>query len=269
MRKANLAAPVLGLVLLAAAGRAAPAASVQSRLEKGYLLAEEKKNTEAISAFSSVLKTEPDNHAALVALGYLYSGVKQWKSAVKNFKAAASQDPADQRLRMDYAYALQGEGDLDAASVEFASLAGQQGEFQAAARVALESAQTASSAKPADSKVRGLLERGYAALSRGDKASARTQFEAALKLDSANTAALKQLGFLNFDAGRLLAAAGNFEAARAVEPDDYLTALQLGYTYAKLRKGEEAREAFTAASASSDAKIHDAAVAALNPTSPQ
>ena len=268
MRKVIFVA-VLSMVPLAAA--AAPAqqpavSSVQKKLEKGYRLAGEKKNTEAIAAFNAVLKVEPDNHGAFVSLGYLYAGVKQWKSAVRTFKAATAQDPSDQRLRMDYAYALQASGDPDGASAEFSDIAGQEGEFREAARAAVEGLKNAAASSPADVKGRKLLERGYASLSKGDKASARAHFAAAAKLDPKNTGALKQLGFLDFEAGKLQSAAELFEAARAVEPNDYFTALQLGYTYAKLKRVNEAREAFTAASASADAKIHDAAVAALNPS---
>ncbi len=246
------------------ANAVAVASPVQKKLERGYRLAGEKKNTEAIAAFQSVLKAEPENHAALVSLGYLYSGVKQWKSAARNFKAASAQEPGDQRLRMDYAYALQGAGDIEGASAEFEQVAAQEGEFKAPAQTAIENLKNAAPAA-ADLKARKLLEQGYAALSRGDKASARARFVSASVADPKNAAAFKQLGFLNYENGKLSEAARNFEAARVLEPQDGFTALQLGYTYAKLKKDDAAREAFTAASNSTDPKIHDAAVAALNP----
>ena len=249
-----------------AAEAAEPAADpvIQKKLDRAYKLAAEKKNTEAIAAFNSVLKSDPENHAALASLGYLYMGVQQWKSAVKSFEAATLQDPGDQRLRMDFGYALQGAGDFDAAATEFTRLSTRKGEYQAAAREALEELRNAE--PPAQMMGRKLLERGYAALEEGNKSAARKRFEEAVKYDPKNSLALKQLGFMNFEAGRLKAAVENFEAARAVQPDDYVAALQLGYTYAKLKKNDEAREAFTAASASTDAKVRDAATAALAPS---
>jgi tetratricopeptide (TPR) repeat protein len=237
---------------------------LQKKLDRGYRLAAEKKNTEAIAAFNSVLKDDPENHAALASLGYLYMEVKQWKSSIRNFQAATLQEPGDQRLRMDFAYALLGSGDLDGAATEFTRLSTRPGEYQSAARSALEELRNA--VPPAELKGRKLLAMGYAALDDGDKAAARKLFADAAKADPKNTLALKQLGFLNFEAGRLQAAVENFEAVRAVQPDDYVAALQLGYTYAKLKKTDEAREAFMAASASTDAKIRDAATAALAPT---
>jgi len=237
---------------------------IQKKLDRAYQLAADKKNTEAIAAFNSVLRSDPENHAALASLGYLYMGVKQWKSAVRNFEAATLQDPGDQRLRMDFAYALQGAGDFDAAATEFTRLSTRKGEYQAAAREALEDLRNAE--PPAQMMGRRLLERGYAALEEGNKVAARRRFEEAVKYDPKNTLALKQLGFLNFEAGRLKTAVENFEAARAVQPDDHVASLQLGYAYAKLKRLDEAREAFMAASASTDAKVRDAATAALAPS---
>lgn len=133
----------VALLLLAGSGAARDSAgpdpsAVRKRLERGYRLASEKHNAQAIAAFSSVLKLDAENHAALVALGYLYVEVKQWKSAAKSFRAASEQDPLDQRLRMDLGYALQASGDLAGAGEEFGRLAAQDGEFRAQARAAVE-----------------------------------------------------------------------------------------------------------------------------------
>jgi Flp pilus assembly protein TadD len=258
------AAPPEGLEAAASPETPAVDPVLQKKLDRAYRLAALKKNAEAIEAFNSVLKIDPENHAALASLGYLYADVKQWKSAIKNLQAAALQEPGDQRLRMDFAYALLGSGDLDGAATEFTRLSTRKGEFQTAARAALEEMRNAE--PPAELKGRQLLARGYKALDDGDKAAASMLFAEAAKADPKNTLALKQLGFLNFEAGRLQAAIENFEAVRAAQPDDYVAALQLGYTYAKLNKTDEAREAFTTASASTDAKVRDAATAALAPT---
>lgn len=249
-----------------APARSTVAGSTQMKLVRAYRLVGEKKSVEAIAAFQSVLKAEPGNHAALVSLGYLYSNGKQWKSAAKSFKTAVTQEPGDLRVRMDLAYALRASGDVAGATEEFRLVAAQESEFKAAAQTELSNLKNAGPSA-AELKEHKLLEKGYAALGRGDKAAARVLFAAAVHADANNAAARKQLGFLDYDAGRMQAAAKHFEAARVIEPTDYITVLQLGYTYAKLKKSDAAREAFTAASASEDAKIREAAVSELKPAS--
>src|SRR5882672_2930844 len=85
----------LGLFSATAHSQTAPR-QVSSKLEKGYRLLRENKRTEALAAFSNVIQTDPSNHAALVELGYLQSGFKHWRSAVKYLKAASAQDPENQ-----------------------------------------------------------------------------------------------------------------------------------------------------------------------------
>jgi Flp pilus assembly protein TadD len=247
------------------AGAAAASPKVKSQLERAYRLKTDKKSAEAVAAFETILKSDPENHAATAELGYLHAGLKHWNSAVKYLGAASKQDESDMRLRMDLGYAYQALKNNDAARAEFARVAGQPGDFQAQAQSALEAMKGAPAAAPGDSKQRRLLDQGYAALRRGDKITARKRFEAAVVNDPKDGAALKQLGFVNLEEGKLSAAAANFEAARGLEPNDYFVALQLGYTYERLQKKDLARDAFNAALASTDAKIHDAAVAALKP----
>lgn len=83
---------------------------------------------------------------------------------------------------------------------------------------------------------------------------------------TAAESARKQRGYLNFEEGRYAAAAADFEAALALRPDDHVTALQLGYTFERLKKRERARESFTAALRSGDDKIREAAQNALQAT---
>lgn len=247
------------------AAGAAPAPQVKTRLERAYRLKEAKKTNEAIAAFESVLKMDPQNRGALGELGYLHSGLKHWKTAVKYLAGASEQDPTDMRLRLDLGYARQSAKDYEGASADFAAVASQPGDLQAQAQQALEAAKGAAAGGPADSKTRRLLEQGYTALGKGDKLTAKKRFEAAAAADPKDASALKQLGYMNLEEGKLKAAAANFEAARAIDANDYFVALQLGYTYNRLRRKDQAKEAFNAALASTDAKIHDAAVAALNP----
>lgn len=68
---------------------------------------------------------------------------------------------------------------------------------------------------------------------------------------------------MNLADGRLQAAAANFEALRLLTPTDLYSVLQLGYTYDRLRKADQAREAYSAALASGDETVRDAAQAAL------
>ena len=249
----------------AATPSAAVAASVPFRkdLERGYRLKEQKRSAEAVAVFSAVLSKDPANHAALTELGYLHAGLKHYNSAAKYFRAASAQDPANMRLRMDLGYAEQALKRYDAAAEEFRIVGAHQGEFQDQAQKALAAISSVPAVSQEGAAQRRLREQGYAALNRGDKDAAAKSFEAAVANDPTDAPALKQLGFINFDAGKLAAAAANFEAVRALTPNDYFVALQLGYTYERLQKRDQAREAFVAAMASGDAKIHGAAQAAL------
>jgi Flp pilus assembly protein TadD len=242
---------------------AAASIPLRKELERGYRLKEQKRSVEAVAVFAAVLKKDPQDHAALTELGYLHAGLKHYASAVKYLAAASAQDPDNMRLHMDLGYAEQGLKKNDAAREQFAIAAASSGEFQEAARNALASAAPSPSAAVADAKQRRLLETGYAQLNRGEKAAAAKTFEAAVANDPKDAAALKQLGFIHFDAGRLAVAAADFEGVRALAPNDYFVALQLGYTYERLQKKDQAREAFGAALASGDEKIHGAAQAAL------
>jgi Tfp pilus assembly protein PilF len=245
-----------------------PAASpkIQSQLERGTRLRAANRNTEALAVFNAVLAADPQNHAALVELGYLHADLKHYASAAKFLGAASEQDPANMRLHMDLGYALESAKQLDAAGAQFGVVAKEPGEFQDQAQKALQGIKDATdgAASTADAQQQRILQDGYDALERGDKVAARRKFEAAVKADPKSAAAQKQLGFINLDDGKNEAAARNFAAALAAAPSDYFIALQLGYTYQSLDKKDEARDAFKAAAASSDPKIHDPAVAQMN-----
>lgn len=237
MRHALVAAVILAAVSVRAqlaapqpAVNRAPAPNqspVKGDLERGYRLKEQHKTAEAISAFGAVLKKDPENHAAVTELAYLNAGAKKWNSAAKWFEKAVAQDGENGRLRMDYGYALQALKKPAEAAAQFQAAADKPGEFQEAAKAALAAVGTAPAA--VDAETQKLKERGYALLKKGD----------------------------------LEGAARVFEGVRAKSPEDFVVALQLGYTYDKLQKKDLAREAFTAALGSGDAKIHDAAQSAL------
>jgi Flp pilus assembly protein TadD len=272
MRQSAIAATLFAAVFCAASSQAAEVLAAQpstaspykAQLERGYRLKNENKSAEAVKAFDGVLRKDPTNQVALTELGYLHAGLKHYATAVKYLSAASAQDPDNMRLHMDLGYMSQNLKKSTAAREQFTLVAAHPGEFQEQAQKALETvpAATAVGGETA-SKERRLLEDGYGALTRGDKAGATKAFTQAVANDPKNTAALKQLGFLKFEDGQLSEAAEDFEAARTIEPADYTIALQLGYTYERLQKKEQARAAFTTAMGSSDQKIHGAAQAAL------
>ncbi|HVE12974.1 MAG TPA: tetratricopeptide repeat protein, partial [Elusimicrobiota bacterium] len=182
-------------------------------------------------------------------------------------KKASEQDPENMRLHMDLGYAYQAQRQYDEAGKEFELVARQPGEFQEQAKGAIktlrDSEETVRAA--ADARQGALVQQAYAALSAGNKPLARKRFVLVLSNDPRNKTALKQLGFLDLEEGKLRGAAQNFETVRSLDPQDYFAALQLGYVYQRLKDGDKAREAFTAALGSSDEKIHSAAQSALGP----
>lgn len=264
MRQVILAAMVSASCLSSVPVRSQESAPLKKALARGYKLKEQKRDVEAVAAFSAVLAKDPENIAALTELGYLNENLHHRATAVKYLAAASARDPQNMRLRMDLGYAEQSVKRYSAAAAEFRLVAAQPGEFQSQARQAQDTVAAAEQAgSPAEAARRRLLAQGYAALKKGDKPAARRAFEAASAADAKDPVSRKELGYLDLAQGRTESAAANFEAARALAPDDYFVALQLGYTYDKLRKRDQARAAFGAALASTDAKIHDAAQAAL------
>lgn len=242
-------------------------AQMRSKLARAYQLKEKSKPLQAIAAFKTVLKTDPGNSEAIVELGYLYAGMKQWPAAAKYFKQAVDQDPGNMRLRMDLAYARAGMRNFSGAAEEFRVVANEPGEFQQRAKEALD-AMGAEAQAGANAGHRKTVSEGWAALRRGDRPTARRKFEAALKADPKDAAVLKQVGFLDLQDGRMPEAVKKFEMARELDSSDYFIALQLGYLYERMNKKEEARGAFTAAMSSPDEKIRAAAKAALAPVAP-
>lgn len=268
MRRIYTAAVLSAVILSAAPAGAREGASTKSphkaEFERAYKLKEQKRDAQALAAFNGILKADPRNHAALTEAGYLHASLKQHASAVKNLSAASVQDPENMRLRMDLGYELQALKRYVEANEQFQIVAARPGELQAAAQgAALEVHRLLTAVDPAEAKRRQLMERGYAALKKGDKTAARKAFAAVTAKDPNDESARKQLGFMNFEAGDFAAAAADFEAVRALHPNDYLVALQLGYTYERLKKKDLARAAFSAALESADPKIHDAAQTAL------
>jgi tetratricopeptide (TPR) repeat protein len=268
MRQIYIAVVMSAVVLSAGGARSEERVSTKSphkaEFERAYQLKERKQDAQALAVFNGILRKDPRNHAALTEAGYLNASLKQYAPAAERLSAASAQDPDNMRLRMDLGYVLQAQKRYAAANEQFQAVAEKPGEFQEAAQAAsVEIHRQLAAVDPAEAKHRKTMERGYAALKRGDRMEARKAFASAAAMDPKDEAARKQLGFMNFEEGKLTAAAADFEAVRGMRPNDYLVALQLGYTYERLKKKEQAREAFSAALVSTDAKIHDAAQTAL------
>lgn len=237
-------------------------AQTRSKMARAYQLKERGRREDAISVFKTVLKTDPGNSEALVELGYLYASLKQWPAAAKYLKLAVEQDPGNIRLRMDLGHVRASMKDFAGAAEQFRVAANEPGEFQVKAQEAL-SAMGANAQVSVHAGQRKMIGEGWSALRRGDRATARRKFEAALENDSSDASIIKQVGFLNLQDGRMNEAIDKFEAARALDAKDHFIALQLGYLYERVNKKERARDAFTAALASPDEKIRAAAQTAL------
>ncbi len=266
MMSAVVLLPVKARSLTAdASGAGAAARSPQkAAFERGYRLKERKQDAQALAVFNAILQKDPGNHAALTEAGYLHANLKHYASAAKLLSAASVQDPENMRLRMDLGYARQALKQYEEANEQFLIVGSKPGEFQITAQAAAAEVERLRSAgNPAEAERRRGLERGYAALNRGEKEAARETFAALVARDPSDEAARKQLGFIHFDEGKLAEAAEDFEAVRALKPNDHLVALQLGYTYDRLKKKEQARAAFTDALGSADPRIQDAARTAL------
>src|SRR5579859_890606 len=135
MTKSNVAlwrAVAIAALCAATASAQNPPTSrqISNSLERGYQLLKQNRKNEAHAAFSKVLEQEPENHAALIELGYIEAGQKHWKSAAKYLAAASTQDPENKRLHMDLGFAYQALKDYPKAEAEFASVAKEPGEFQ-------------------------------------------------------------------------------------------------------------------------------------------
>lgn len=217
-----------------------------------------------IAVLLSTLAAAQPSVDADAEAGYLHAKRGQFASAAKRLAAASTRDPENMRLRMDLAYAYQGAKKHGEAEDQFRIVASKPGEFQAAAQAAAkEAARLRAGEGPEGAKRRARLQKGYAAVGRGDKPAARAAFEALIAADPKDAEARKQMGYINFEDGRYADAAADFEAALAAEPNDHVTALQLGYTFEQMKKPEQARASFTAALQSGDEKIREAAKNAL------
>ncbi len=251
------------LAVPALAQLAAKPAAPKPSLERAYALKDQKRMAESLAAFNAVLKQDPENAAARKEAGYLYAALKQHAAAARNLAAASAREPEDMRLRMDLAYSYAALKKHDLALEQFQVVASKPGEFQVPAQEAAAETERMKAGGETDAKRQALLDKGYAAVARRDRATARRAFTALLGLDPKDAVARKQRGFISLEEGRLSEAAADFEAVLAFLPNDHLTALQLGYTYDRMKKKEQARASFTAALDSDDEKIREAAQTAL------
>src|SRR5581483_7426578 len=96
---------LVGLGAISASAQTTPTSrQITASLEQGYQLLKQNRKIEALAAFTKVIEKEPENHAALIELGYLHAGLKHWRSAVKYLAAASAQDSENKRLHMDLGY---------------------------------------------------------------------------------------------------------------------------------------------------------------------
>lgn len=211
-------------------------------------------------AASETRRVEPRSRRERLELAYSSIREKRLREAAEHLDKAVSEEPGDMRARMDLAYVRQSLGQTDAAAEQFRVVWSREGEFQEQARQALK----ALKGEPREGAARNRpLEEGYEALRLGDRALARSRFEAALAQEPGRVEVRRQLGYLSLAEGDLASAAASFETARRADPGDYVSALQLGYIYESLRNKAKAEESFEHAAKSPDPKIRESAEAAL------
>jgi len=259
----------VGTLTVAANAQTPLAEQVRAELDQAYAMLKAEKLEEAAAAFARVLERDPENRTAQLELGYLSGRLGRWEDSAKYLGAVSQKEPDNLRLRLDYGYALEKLGKLDEATQQFRAVAGQPGELQAQARVALDAVSAQQVSKSAREEAQRLLRRdaflnrGYARLREGNRAAALEEFRQAQALDPTNTAIRKQIGYLALQEGDLPVAVESFEAARQQEPNDLGVALQLGYLYERLNRPQDAESAFLAAGASDEESTRRSARAAL------
>jgi tetratricopeptide (TPR) repeat protein len=108
-----------------------------------------------------------------------------------------------------------------------------------------------------------LLHSAMTSADRGHSQDARLLLRKVLQLDPDSSAALRQLGELEFKAGEYRNAAGHFQSVRKAHPDDASAALDEGKALDKLSDEQGARRALEAAVTSSGGQV-DARVLLAN-----
>lgn len=194
---------------------------------------------------------------------YAHIGRKEWEEAVRLLGTVIDEEPDDQRLRMERGYALFAMGDTGAARDEFASVAARGGEFAAQAAKAVETVDAERTDEALAARRDAILNEGYAALEQGRSAQARARFQAALEQDPTRVEVHKQLGYMSINEGDMSAAAASLERARRLQPQDHMTALELGYVYAGMNRRRGAEKNFRYALGSPDPEVRRKAEAGL------
>jgi Tfp pilus assembly protein PilF len=180
---------------------------------------------------------------------------KDWKEGVRLLGSVIDEEPENERLRMERGYALYADGQLVAARDEFASVVNRGGEFAAQAGEAIKSVDAESTDAALASRRDGILDEGYKALEQGRKGEAQERFNAALSADPTRVDLHKQLGYMAISDGDMAGAAASLESARRLQPQDYMTALELGYVYAGMNRRAGAEKNFRYALGSPDPEV--------------
>lgn len=194
---------------------------------------------------------------------YQHLSKTEWEPAVRLLGTVIDEEPDDVRLRMERGYALFALGDMPAARDEFASVANRGGEFAEQAAAALKAVDAESSDAALAWRRDAILDEGYAALSAGRASDARSRFLRALDADPTRVDLHKQLGYMSIHEGDMKGAAESLESARRMNPQDYMTALELGYVYAGMNRHAGAEKNFRYALASPDPEVREKAEAGL------
>jgi Tfp pilus assembly protein PilF len=108
-----------------------------------------------------------------------------------------------------------------------------------------------------------LAQQAYDQLSKKDYGGAIELFLKALEGDPDNISLRKDLAYTYVQQGSLLSAAGQFEIVLKAHPDDFGTALELGFLYNRMGRNDLAKKDFALAVKSPDPDISSRAVKAL------
>ncbi len=232
-------------------------------MSRAYELLKAGRAEDAASVMRELLRSDPGNRRARLELAYVDIGLKRWQEAVALLDALIEEEPSDMRLRMELGYARLALGQRAAASDEFALVALVPGEFQVRARAEQASSSASLSGAERDARTDAVLNEGYDALRRGDKATARARFTEALRENPGRTIISKQLAYMSIADGNMVDAARELEGAHHLAPLDYETELELGYIYDSLHDETGALKSFGLALSSPVPAIRTAAAAAL------
>ncbi len=184
----------------------------------------------ALQRLKPLLKPDSKDAAAWIAAGRAHTQLADFKAADDAFARAKALRPQDAQTRRELARSQLARGNVDASLSELESLAGGPNEDAAQALLdlvpALIQRQDWTRALAAADKLVGLqpgqpqpeLLRGQIFYMRGDNASARAAFEAALKKEPGFVLAVQRLAEIDLTEGKSTAARQRFEALLKRQP---------------------------------------------------